>query len=145
MKYGVQNLNIHDAEGLTPLQLTVRHGNSQAVKKLVDLGADVSVVTADEEDARRLEILKNKTERKKQHLKFEMSFRQKTNETENEPGVSSVPSTGKLTEAYLKSKKTLRQCSSYTTKEIEDEPGSSTTVDSSKREPQVKGDFILKN
>ena len=94
VKYGVQNINIHDAEGLTPLQLAVRHGNSQAVKKLVDLGADVSVVTADEEDARRLEILKNKAERKKQHLKFEMSFRQKTNETENEPGVSSVPSTG---------------------------------------------------
>ena len=28
----------------------------------------------------------------------------------------------KLTESHLKSKKTLRQCSSYTTKEIEDEP-----------------------
>ena len=94
VKYGVQNINIHDAEGLTPLQLAVRHGNSQAVKKLVDLGADISVVTADEKDARRLEILKNKAESKKQHLKFEMSFRQKTNETENEPGVSSVPSTG---------------------------------------------------
>ena len=94
VKYGVQNLNIHDAEGLTPLQLAVRHGNSQAVKKLVDLGADVSVVTADEKDAGRLEILKNKAESKKQHLKSEMSFRQKTNETEDEPGVSSVPSTG---------------------------------------------------
>ena len=94
LKYGVQNINIRDAEGLTPLQMAVRHSNSQAVKKLVDLGADVSVVTADEKDARRLEILKNKAERKKQHLKFEMSFRQKTNETENEPGVSSVPSTG---------------------------------------------------
>ena len=54
MKYGVQNLNIHDAEGLTSLQLAVRHGNSQAVKKLVDVGADVSVVTADEKDARSL-------------------------------------------------------------------------------------------
>ena len=51
-----------------------------------------------------------------------MSLRQKTNETEDEPGVSFVPSTGKLTEAHLKSKKTLRQSSSYTTKEIEDEP-----------------------
>ena len=51
-----------------------------------------------------------------------MSFRQKTNETEDEPGVSFVPSRGKLTEAHLKSKKTLRQFSSYTTKEIEDEP-----------------------
>ena len=28
----------------------------------------------------------------------------------------------KLTESHLKSKKTLRQCSSYTTNEIEDEP-----------------------
>ena len=43
VKYGVQNLNIHDAEGLTPLQLAVRHGKAQAVKELVDLGADVSV------------------------------------------------------------------------------------------------------
>ena len=66
--------------------------------------------------------MKNKAEREKQHLKFEMSFGQKTNETENERGVSSVPSTGKLTEAYLKSKKTLRQSSSYTTKKIDDEP-----------------------
>ena len=94
VKYGVQNINIHDAEGLTPLQLAVRHGNWQVVEKLVDLGADVSVVIADEEDARRLEILKNKAESEKQRLKFEMRFRQKTTETENEPGVSSVPSTG---------------------------------------------------
>ena len=68
LKYGVQNINIHDAEGLSPLQLAVRHGNSQAVKKLVDLGADISVVAADKKDARRLELLKNKAERKKQHL-----------------------------------------------------------------------------
>ena len=105
VNYGVENINIHDAESLTPLHLAVRHGNSQAVKKLVDLGADISVVTADEEDARRLEILKNKEERTKQLLKFEMSFRQKTDETENEPGVSSVQSTRKLTEAHLKSRK----------------------------------------
>ena len=100
----------------------MRHGNSQAVKKLVDLGADISVVAADEKDARRLELLKNKAERKKQHLKFEISSAQKTNETGNAPGGSSVPGTGKLTEAYLESKKTLRQSSSYTTKEIEYEP-----------------------
>ena len=47
VKYGVQNINIHDAEGLTPLQVARRHGNSQAVMKLVDLEADISVVTAD--------------------------------------------------------------------------------------------------
>ena len=28
VKYGVQNINIHDAEDLTLLQLAVRHGNS---------------------------------------------------------------------------------------------------------------------
>ena len=85
--------------------------------------------------------MKNKAEREKQHLKFEMSFGQKTNETENERGVSSVPSTGKLTEAYLKSKKTLRQSSSYThyNKGNRGRTGRSTTVDSCKREPQVKG------
>ena len=80
------------------------------------------MVTADKEDARRLEFLKNVAEREKQLLKFEMSSAQKVYKTENAPGVSSVPSTRKLTEAHLKSKKTLRQSSSYTAKGIEDEP-----------------------
>ena len=61
--YGAQNIDIRDAEGRTPLQMTVKRGNAQAVKKLVDHGADISVVEADETDARRLKRLKNKAEK----------------------------------------------------------------------------------
>ena len=58
VKYGVQNLDICNAQGRTPLQIAVRRGNAQAVKKLVDLGADVSLV----KDAVELERLKNEAE-----------------------------------------------------------------------------------
>ena len=63
MKYGVQNLSIRDAKGSTPLQIAVRLFNAQAVKTLVDLGADISVVQADVMDAIILERLKNEAER----------------------------------------------------------------------------------
>ena len=58
LQYGVQNIDIRDIEGGTPLQMAVRSGNAQAVKKLVDLGADVSLVKADEKDAMILERLR---------------------------------------------------------------------------------------
>ena len=58
LQYGVQNIDIRDVEGRTPLQMAVRCGNAQAVKKLVDLGADVSLVKADEKDAMILERLR---------------------------------------------------------------------------------------
>ena len=57
LQYGVQNIDIRDVEGRTPLQMAVRCGNAQAVKKLVDLGADVSLVKADKRDAVELERL----------------------------------------------------------------------------------------
>ena len=38
-------------------KMAVRCGNAQAVKKLVDLGADVSLVKADKKDAVELERL----------------------------------------------------------------------------------------
>ena len=66
VKYGVQNINTRDAKGLTPLQIAVRHGNAQAVKKLVDLGADVSVV----KDAVELKRLKDEAGSVEYHLKF---------------------------------------------------------------------------
>ena len=62
VKYGVQNLSIRDTKGRTPLQMAVRLWNAQAVKTLVDLGADISVVKADEKDAIILERLKNEAE-----------------------------------------------------------------------------------
>ena len=57
LQYGVQNIDIRDVEGRTPLQMAVRCGNAQAVKKLVDLGAEVSLVKADKKDAVELERL----------------------------------------------------------------------------------------
>ena len=62
LRYGVQNIDIGDVEGRTPLQMAVRCSNAQAVKKLVDLGADVSVVKADKKDAVDLERLKDEAE-----------------------------------------------------------------------------------
>ena len=78
--YGPQSVNICDAEGLTPLQMAERHGNAQAVKMLVDLGADVSAVKADKTNARRLKLLKNEAERMEEYPKFEMGSAQKANE-----------------------------------------------------------------
>ena len=57
LQYGVQNIDIRDVEGRTPLQMAVRCGNAQDVKKLVDLGADVSVVKAYQKPAVELERL----------------------------------------------------------------------------------------
>ena len=57
LQYGVQNIDIRDVEGRTPLQMAVRCCNAQAVKKLVDLGADVSLVKADKKDGVELERL----------------------------------------------------------------------------------------
>ena len=62
LQYGVQNVDIRDVEGRTPLQMAVRCGNAQAVKKLVDLGADVSLVKADKKDAVELERLYNEAD-----------------------------------------------------------------------------------
>ena len=54
VKYGAENRDILEAEGRTPLQMAVRCGKAQAVKKLVDHGADVSMVEGDKTDVRRL-------------------------------------------------------------------------------------------
>ena len=120
VKFGEQNIKIRNAKGLTPLQMAVEHRNAQAVKMLVDLGADDSVV----EDAFELKRLKNEAESVKQHLKFEMGSAQKANETKYRTGVGFVRGAEKLTESHPKSEKVLRQSPSYTytTKEIEEEP-----------------------
>ena len=57
LQYEVQNIDIRAVEGRTPLQMAVRCGNAQPVKKLVDLGADFSLVKADKKDAVELERL----------------------------------------------------------------------------------------
>ena len=55
VKYEEQNINICDAQGRTSLQMAVRYDDVPAVKKLVYLGAEVSVVKAVRNDAIRLE------------------------------------------------------------------------------------------
>ena len=74
--YGAQNIDIRDAEGRTLLQMAVKWGNALAVKKLVDHGADVSVVKANKTDARRLERLENEAKKLEQRLKHEMVTKQ---------------------------------------------------------------------
>ena len=46
VKNGAWDVNARDAEGFTPLHMAAIHGNMQAVKKLVDLGADVNQAVA---------------------------------------------------------------------------------------------------
>ena len=60
--------------------MAVKCGNAQAVKKLIDHGADVSVVEADETDARRLKRLTNEAEKltESTHPKSEKILRQTT-------------------------------------------------------------------
>ena len=71
VKCGVQDINIRDAKGCSPLQIAVRCSNAQAVKKLVDLGADVSVVQTDKKDAVELERLMNEAESMERQSKME--------------------------------------------------------------------------
>ena len=89
--------------------MAVRLWNVQAVKMLVDLGADTSVVKADEKGAIILERSKNEAE------KISGGSRRGVR------GVRVTPLFLYQTEARrAESKKKLRQSPSSTTKEIED-------------------------
>ena len=67
----MQNISISEAQRTSPLHLAVSGcGNELAVKKLVYLGTDVSVVKADKNDVIRLERLKNEPERMEEYLEF---------------------------------------------------------------------------
>ena len=81
MKHGAQIINMSDGKGLTPLHIAVRSGNAQAVKRIVDLGADVGVVKADKRDAVGLEVLKTKAELRERHHKFELGCELPAEET----------------------------------------------------------------
>ena len=56
------NVNAQDAEGFTPLHMATIHGNLKIVKKLVDLEADVNVVTTDGKTAAELAHLNEELE-----------------------------------------------------------------------------------
>ena len=80
--YGA-NVNAQDAEGFTPLHMAAIHGNLKIVKKLVDLEADVNIVTTDGKNAAELAHLNEELEIE-EYLKSKMAFSQRTKENEFE-------------------------------------------------------------
>ena len=119
VKHGAQIINMRDAKGLTPLHIAVRSGNAQAVKRLVDLGADVGVVKADEKDAVQLGLLKTEAELRERHYKFELGSALPGGETRVTAGDPFTKAAEILTKSHLESKKTRKK----TSKDIEDESG----------------------
>ena len=80
--YGA-NVNAQDAAGFTPLHMAAIHGNLKIVKKLVDLEADVNIVTTDGKNAAELAHLNEELEIE-EYLKSKMAFSQRTKENEFE-------------------------------------------------------------
>ena len=78
--YGA-NVNAQDAEGFTPLHMAAIHGNLKIVKKLVDLDADVNIVTTDGKNAAELAHLNEELEIE-EYLKSKIAFSQRTKENE---------------------------------------------------------------
>ena len=75
------NVNAQDAEGFTPLHMAAIHGNLKIVKKLVDLEADVNIVTTDGKNAAELAHLNEELEIE-EYLKLKMASSQRTKENE---------------------------------------------------------------
>ena len=77
------NVNAQDAEGFTPLHMAAIHGNLKIVKKLVDLDADVNIVTTDGKNAAELAHLNEEMEIE-EYLESKMAFSQRTKEKEDD-------------------------------------------------------------
>ena len=77
------NVNAQDAEGFTPLHIAAIHGNLKIVKKLVDLEADVNIVTTDGKNAAELAHLNEELEIE-EYLESKMAFSQRTKEKEDD-------------------------------------------------------------
>ena len=75
------NVNVQDAEGFTPLHMAAIHGNLKIVKKLVDLEADVNIVTTDGKNAAELAHLNEELEIE-EYLESKMASSQRTKEKE---------------------------------------------------------------
>ena len=75
------NVNAQDAEGFTPLHMAAIYGNLKVVKKLVDLEADVNIVTTDGKDAAELAHLNEELEIE-EYLESKMVSSQRTKENE---------------------------------------------------------------
>ena len=77
------NVNAQDAEGFTPLHMATIHGNLKIVKKLVDLDADVNIVTTDGKNAAELAHLNEELEIE-EYLESKMAFAQRTKEKKDD-------------------------------------------------------------
>ena len=100
------NVNAQDAEGFTPLHLAAIHGNLKIVRKLVDLKADVNIITTDGKDAAELAHLNEELEIE-EYLESKMasSQRNKEKEEDSERGdilieADGFPATYYLTESF---------------------------------------------
>ena len=88
------NVNAQDAEGFTPLHMAAIHGNLKIVKKLVDLEADVNIITTDGKDASELAHL-NEELKIEEYLESKMASSQRTKEKEDDFELANM-----LIEAY---------------------------------------------
>ena len=88
------NVNAQDAEGFTPLHMAAIHGNLKIVKKLVDLEADVNIVTTDGKNAAELAHLNEELEIK-EYLESKMASLPRTKEKEEDSELADL-----LIEAY---------------------------------------------
>ena len=88
------NVNAQDAEGFTPLHMAAIHGNLKIVKKLVDLEADVNIVTTDGKNAAELAHLNEELEIE-EYLESKMASSQRTKEKKDDSELADL-----LIEAY---------------------------------------------
>ena len=88
------NVNAQDAEGFTPLHMATIHGNLKIVKKLVDLEADVNIVTTDGKNAVELAHLNEELEIE-EYLESKMASSQRTKEKKDDSELADL-----LIEAY---------------------------------------------
>ncbi|XP_073236991.1 uncharacterized protein [Porites lutea] len=93
VKSGV-NVNAQDAEGFTPLHMAAIHGNLKIVKTLVDLDADVNIVTTDGKNAAELAHLNEELEIE-EYLESKMVSSQRTKEKKDDSELANL-----LIEAY---------------------------------------------
>ena len=100
------NVNAQDAEGFTPLHMAAIHGNLKIVKKLVDLEADVNIITTDGKNAAELAHLNEELEIE-EYLESRMASSQRSKEKEEDSERGDIlieaygfPATYYLTESF---------------------------------------------
>ena len=100
------NVNAQDAEGFTPLHMAAIHGNLKVVKKLVDLEADLNIVTNDGKNAAELAHLNEELEIE-EYLELKKASSQRTKEKEEDSEIAAtlieaygLPATYHVTESF---------------------------------------------